>query len=70
MLFIQQPHQFVVLFDRLQRLDKHGLSAGTGAVDDALHPAFLFDLDWDDEAFAADRDQFVLHRAAFDRRRR
>ena len=62
---IQQPHQFVVLFDRLQRLDKYGLPAGTGAVDDALHPALLLDFDRDNEAFAADRDQFILHRAAF-----
>ena len=35
------------------------------AVDDALHAALLLDLDGDDEALAADGDQFVLHGAAF-----
>ena len=32
---------------------------------DALHAAFLLDLDGDDKSLAADRDQFILHRAAF-----
>ena len=34
-------------------------------MDHALHAAFLLDFYGDDEAFAADGDQFVLHRAAF-----
>ena len=63
--FFEQPDEFVVLLDGLHRLDKHGLSAGACAVDDALYAAFLLDLDWDDEALAADGDEFVLNRAAF-----
>ena len=34
-------------------------------MDYALHAAFLLDFDGDDEAFAADGDEFILHRAAF-----
>ncbi len=41
LLVLQQPHQFVVLLDGLQRLDEHRLPAGAGAVDHALHAAFL-----------------------------
>ena len=63
--FIQQPHQFVVLLDGFERLDEDGLATGTGAVDDALHAAFLLDLHGDDETLAADGDEFVLHGAAF-----
>src|SRR5208282_2439368 len=65
LFFIQQAHQFVVLLDGFERLDKHGLSAGTGTVNHALHSAFLFDFYRDYEALAADGDQFVLHGAAF-----
>ena len=65
LFFIEQSHQFVVLFDGLQGLDKNGLSAGTGAVHHALHSPFLLDLHRDDKALTANRDQFVLHRAAF-----
>ncbi len=64
LLFIEQPHQFVVLFDGLKRLDKYRLPAGTCAVDHALHTAFLLDFDWDYEALAAYGDQLILHRAA------
>ena len=64
-LFFEQADQFVVLLDGFQRLDEDGLAAGAGAVDHALHAAFLLDFDGDDEALAADGDQFVLHRAAF-----
>ncbi len=63
--FFQQAHEFVVLLDGFQGLDEDGLAAGTGAVDDSLHAAFLLDLHGDDEAFAADGDEFVLHGAAF-----
>ena len=65
LFFIQQAHQFVVLLDGFERLDKDGLSAGTGAVHHALHAALLLDFYRDHEALAADGDQFVLHRAAF-----
>ena len=65
LFFIQQAHQFVVLLDGLERLDKDGLSAGTGAVHYTLHAALLLHFYWDDKALAADGDQFVLHRAAF-----
>ena len=64
LLFLQHPHQFVVLLDGLQRLDEHGLAARTRAVDHALHAAFLLDLYWDDKALPADGDELVLHRAA------
>ena len=63
--FVEQPHQFVVLVDGLQGLDKDGLPAGTGSVNHALHTALLLDLDRNHEALAADRDQLILHRAAF-----
>ena len=65
LFIIQQTHQFVVLFDRLQWLHEDGLSAGTGAVYDSLHPPLLFDLDRYNEAFAPDRDQLILYRPAF-----
>ena len=65
LFFVQQANQFVVLLDGFQRLDKDGLSAGTGSVDYALDAAFLLDFDGDHEAFAADGDQFILHGAAF-----
>ena len=65
LFFIQQADQFVVLLDGFEGLDKYCLSAGTGAVDHALHAAFLLDFDRDHEALAADGDQFVLHGAAF-----
>ena len=61
LLFIQQADQFVVLLDGFERLDKDGLSAGTGAVNYALHAAFLLDFYRDDETLAADGDEFVLH---------
>ena len=64
-LLFEQANEFVVLLDGFQRLDEYGLAAGAGAVDDSLHAAFLLDLYGDDEAFAADGDQFVLDRAAF-----
>jgi hypothetical protein len=65
-LFVfEQADKLVVLLDGFQRLDKDGLAAGTGAVDDALDAALLLDLDRDDEAVAADSDQFVLQGIAF-----
>ena len=64
-LFFEQADQFVVLLDGFEGLDENGLAAGAGAVHDALHAALLFDFDGDDEAFAADGDEFVLHGAAF-----
>src|ERR1019366_4279711 len=63
--FIQQAHQFVVLLDGFERLDKNGLSAGTGAVHDALHAALLLDFHRNHKTLAADGDQFVLHGPAF-----
>ena len=57
---VEQANQFVVLFDRLQRLYEHGLAAGAGAVHHALHPPLLFDLYRDDKALAADGHQFIL----------
>src|SRR6266446_2287374 len=65
LFFIEQAHEFVVLLDGFERLDKDGLSAGTGAVDDALHTTLLLDFHRDDKPLAADGDQLVLHGPAF-----
>src|SRR5258707_166734 len=65
LFFIQQADEFVVLLDGFERLDKDGLSAGTGAVDDALHAAFLLDFYRDHETLAADGNEFILHGPAF-----
>ena len=65
LFFIQQADEFIVLLDGFERLDKHGLSAGTGAVHHALDAAFLLDFHRDHKTLAADGDQFVLHRPAF-----
>src|SRR6266481_7215455 len=65
LFFIEQAHEFVVLLDGFERLDKGGLSAGTGAVDDALHTTLLLDFHRDDKPLAADGDQFVLHGPTF-----
>src|SRR5229473_8572230 len=65
LLFIEQAHEFVDLLDGLERLDKDSLSAGTCAVDDALHASFLLDFHRDHETLAADGDQFILHGPAF-----
>ena len=65
LFFIQQANEFVVLLDGFEGLDKDGLSAGTGAVDDALDAAFLLDFHRDHETLAADGDQFILHGATF-----
>ena len=64
-LFFEQADEFVVLLDGFKRLDVDGLAAGAGAVDDALHAAFLLDFDGDHETLAADGDEFVLDGAAF-----
>ncbi len=63
-LFVEQAYQFVILLDRFQRLDEHGLAAGTCAMHHALHAAFLFNFHGDNKALAADGYQFVLHGAA------
>src|SRR5208282_2012174 len=65
LFLIEQADQFVVLLDGFERLDEDRLSAGTGAVHDALYASFLLNFDWDNETLAADGDQFVLHGAAF-----
>src|SRR4029079_9283861 len=40
-LFLEQPHQFVVLLDGFERLDENRLAARTGAMYDTLHAPFL-----------------------------
>src|SRR5260221_760389 len=65
LFFIQQADEFVVLLDWFERLEQEGLSAGTCAVDDSLHAAYLLDFYPDDETLAADGDEFILHGAAF-----
>ena len=64
-LFFEQADEFVVLLDGFEGLDENGLAAGAGAVNDAVDAALLLDFDGDDEAFAADGDEFVLQGAAF-----
>jgi hypothetical protein len=64
LLFLQQSHQLVVLLNSFERLNKHGLPAGTGAVHHALHAALLLNFYRNDEALAAYRNQFVLNRSA------
>src|ERR1700723_974428 len=64
-LFVEQADEFVILIDGFEGFDVDGLAARAGAVDDSLYAAFLLDLDGDDEAFAADGDELVLHGAAF-----
>ena len=64
LLVVEQPHQFVVLLDRLQRLDEHGLPARRSAMRHALHPPAVFHFHRNHKAFAANGDQFFLHRAA------
>src|SRR6266478_3845622 len=64
LFFIEQAYQFVVLLDGFERLDKDGLSAGTGAVHDALHAAFLLDFHRNHKTLAADGNQFILYRPA------
>ena len=63
-LFVQQAHQFVVLLDGFQRLDEYRLPAGRRSVGDALHAPALLGLHRNDEAVAANGDEFVLHGAA------
>ena len=63
--FIEHPYQFVVLLDGFKRFDKYSLSARTGAVHHALYTPFLFHLDRNYKALAADGNQIILHRAAF-----
>ena len=65
LLVVQEPHQIVVLLNRLQRLDENGLAAGRRSVRHSLHAPPLLDLHGDDEAIAANRDQLFLHGAAF-----
>ena len=53
------------MLDGLERLDEDGLSAGACAVNYALDAALLLNFYRDDETFAADGDELILHRAAF-----
>ena len=64
LFLVMQTHQFVVLFDGLQRLHEHGLAAGGGAVRHSRHPPSLFHFDRNHEALAANGNQFVLDGAA------
>ncbi len=63
--FVEEADEFVVLLDGFEGFDVDGLAARAGAVNYALDAAFLLDFDGDDEAFAADGDEFVLDGAAF-----
>src|SRR6266853_4085325 len=65
LLFFQQTDEIVVLLNGFQRLDKHGLAAGAGAVHHAINTLTLLGFYGDDEALTADGDQLVLDGAAF-----
>ena len=62
---IQQTNQFVILLDGFERFDEYGLSAGAGAVNHALHAPFLLDFNRNHKPLATNRDQLILHGAAF-----
>ena len=64
LLIFQQSHQVVVQLNRLQGLDVHRLPAGARSMHHALHAALPLRLDRNHKALAANRDHFVLHRAA------
>ena len=63
LLFIEQPHQLVILFDGFERFDENRLPARTGAVHHALDSPLLLDFYGDDKSFATNGDQFILQSA-------
>ena len=63
LLFFKQPNQFVVLLNRLQRLDIDGLPAGTSSMNDTRNAPLRLRLDRNHEAFPTNRDQLVLNAA-------
>jgi hypothetical protein len=65
LLFFQQTNEVIILLNGFQRLNEHGLSAGACAVNDAIDALALLRFYGDDEALAANGDEFILHCAAF-----
>jgi len=65
LLFIQQPHQLVVLFNRLQRLNKHRLPARARTMHHAADLALELRLHWNHKPFAANSNQRILRTARF-----
>ena len=63
LLFVEQADEFVILIDRLERLDIYGLAAAAGAVHHTRDAAFELCLHRNDEALAANRDEVFLCRA-------
>ncbi len=63
LLLVEQADEFVVLLDRLERLDIYGLAAAAGAVHHTRDAALELCLHRDDEALAANRDEVFLRRA-------
>lgn len=64
LLFIEETDQVIVLLDGFDGLDKDGLPARAGTVHHPRNSALLLDLHGDDEALAANSDEFVLQGAA------
>src|SRR5664279_2603397 len=62
-LLLGEAHQFVVEVDRLQRLHKQRVPAGTGGMNHAIDLAALSGDHRDDEALIADGDEFLLQDA-------
>src|SRR5215471_11182835 len=54
LFFFYEANQFVVLLDRLEGFDKHGLPAGARTVHDAVDAPLLFGLDRNHETLAPD----------------
>src|SRR6202789_3095815 len=65
LLFFDQPHQFVVLFDGLERFQVNGLSAGRGAMHHPGNAPLMLRFDRNDEAFPANSDQLFLGASPF-----
>ena len=63
LLFVQQPHQLVVLFDGLQRLNKHRLPRRRRPMNHPRHTLAKLRLHWNHEPLAAHRNQLLLCRS-------
>jgi hypothetical protein len=65
LLFVEQSHQLVILFDGFKWLYENRLTARAGTMHHALHSPFLLHFYRDDKALPANGDQFVLDGATF-----
>ena len=58
--FVGESGEFVVEVDGFEWFDEERVAAGTGAVDDAIHPTPLAGDNGNHEAIIADGDDFFL----------